>query len=64
LTFKIVCQKLNKEVPENIKEFISKFERNYENNLKGFQSYLSAICQISELEHLKHKLPQIPANLF
>ena len=47
LTFKIVCQKFNKEVPENVKEFISKFERNYETNLKGFQSYLLAISQIS-----------------
>ncbi len=36
LTFKIVCQKFNKEVPENVKEFINKFEHNFENNLKGF----------------------------
>jgi hypothetical protein len=63
-TFKIVVHKFNKEVPDNVKEFITRFEHNFETNLKGFQSFLTSIQEIPELEHLKNKLPQIPNNLF
>ncbi len=65
LTFKIVCQKFNKDIPENVKEFINRFEHNFESNLKGFTSLLNSVStQIPELAHLQPKLPSIPTNLF
>jgi hypothetical protein len=63
-TFKIVCHKYNKDVPENVKDFISKFEQNYETNLKSFTTMLGQIREFEELTHLKDKLPIIPPNLF
>jgi hypothetical protein len=64
-TFKIVCQKFNKDVPDNVKDFINRFEHNFETNLKAYSQFLSHIStEIPELAHLQPKLPQIPANLF
>jgi len=56
--FKMVCQKFNSDVPSNIKDFINRFEHNFETNLKFFTTYISTLStQIPEFAHLQKKLP-------
>lgn len=63
-TFKIVCQKFNKDVPDNVKDFIARFELNFETNLKGFTHFLASVHTLPDLSHLRPKLPVLPLNLF